>query len=207
MQQLHSLSPRRSENVYPYKDLYVTVHRGINHNSKIMEITPMSINWWVNRKNIYNEILFSNKRNELLIHTATWINLKNLIPSEICQSQKDKYCRIPFIWGPCCCYCLITNLIWLIFDPMDYSTPRFPVLHRLPEFAQTHVRWVGDTTQPFHFLSPLLLLPSIFPSIRIFPMRQLYISSGPSIGASASLLSMNIKGWFSLGLTGSISLL
>ena len=45
MQQLHSLSTKRSENIYPYKDLYVTVHRGINHNSKIMEITPMSINW------------------------------------------------------------------------------------------------------------------------------------------------------------------
>ena len=37
---------------------------------------------------------------------------------------------------------------------MDYSTPGSPVLHYLPEFAQTHVHWVGDTIQPSHPLSP-----------------------------------------------------
>ena len=41
-------------------------------------------------------------------------------------------------------------------------------LHYLPEFAQTYVQWVGDAIQPFHPLWPLLLLPSIFPSIRVF---------------------------------------
>ena len=51
---------------------------------------------------------------------------------------------------------------------MDSSAPGFPVLHHLPEFAQVHVHWVGDATQPFHPLSPTLLLPSIFPSIRVF---------------------------------------
>ena len=39
-------------------------------------------------------------------------------------------------------------------DPMDCSTPGFPVLHYLPEFAQTHVHWVTDAIQPSH---PLLL--------------------------------------------------
>ena len=36
------------------------------------------------------------------------------------------------------------------------------------EFVQTHIHWVGDAIQPSHPLSPLLLLPSIFPSIRVF---------------------------------------
>ena len=36
---------------------------------------------------------------------------------------------------------------------MDCSTPGFPVLHYLPEFAQTHVRGVGDAIQPSHPLS------------------------------------------------------
>ena len=36
---------------------------------------------------------------------------------------------------------------------MDCSTPGFPVLHHLPEFAQTHVHQVGDVIQPSH---PLL---------------------------------------------------
>ena len=40
--------------------------------------------------------------------------------------------------------------------------------HQLPEFTQTHVHWVGDTIQPLIFWYPLLLLPSIFPSIRVF---------------------------------------
>ena len=60
------------------------------------------------------------------------------------------------------CCCLVTLL------PMDCSRPGFPVLHYLPEFAQTHVHWVDDAIQPCHPLSPLLLLPSLFPSIRVF---------------------------------------
>ena len=51
---------------------------------------------------------------------------------------------------------------------MDCSTPGFPVLHCLPEFAQTHVHWVTDAIQPSHPLLPLLLLPSIFPCILVF---------------------------------------
>ena len=52
---------------------------------------------------------------------------------------------------------------------------------------------------------PLFLLPSIFPSIRVFSMTRLLASDGQSIGtsASASVLPMNIQGWFPLGLTGS----
>ena len=51
---------------------------------------------------------------------------------------------------------------------MDCKTSGFPVLPNLPELAQTHVNWVSDAIQPSHPLSPLLLLPSVFPSIRIF---------------------------------------
>ena len=36
---------------------------------------------------------------------------------------------------------------------MDCSTPGFPVLHHLPDLAQTHVHWVGDAIQPSHPLS------------------------------------------------------
>ena len=38
-------------------------------------------------------------------------------------------------------------------DPMNRSTPGLPVHHQLPEFIQTHVRWVGDAIQPSHPLS------------------------------------------------------
>ena len=51
---------------------------------------------------------------------------------------------------------------------MSYSTPGLPVHHQLPESTQTHVYQVDDAMQPSHPLSSPLLLPSIFPSIRIF---------------------------------------
>ena len=38
-------------------------------------------------------------------------------------------------------------------DPMNHSTPGFPVHHQLPESTQTHVHWVGDAIQPAHPLS------------------------------------------------------
>ena len=53
-------------------------------------------------------------------------------------------------------------------DPMDCSTPGSPVHHQHPKLTQTHGHRVGDAIQPSHPLSPLLLLLSIFPSIRIF---------------------------------------
>ena len=51
---------------------------------------------------------------------------------------------------------------------------------------------------------PFLLLPSVFPSIRVFSMSRLFLSGGQSIGAStsASVLPMNTQGCFPLGLTG-----
>ena len=88
------------------------------------------------------------------------------------------------------------------------STPSLPILHYLLKFAQTHVRWVDGAIQPFHPLSP----PSFpatqsFPAEGSFPMGWHFTSSGHSIGTSASVLPMNIQGWFPLGLTGLISLL
>ena len=52
------------------------------------------------------------------------------------------------------CYYSVTQLCLTLCDPMNCSTPGFPALHYLPEFAQTHVRWVNDVIQSFH---PLLL--------------------------------------------------
>ena len=90
-------------------------------------------------------------------------------------------------------------------QPMDCSTPGFPVYHQLPGLAQTHVHWVCDTIQPSHILSS----PS--PSFSLsqhqsLPMSPFFTSGDQSIGASASVLPMSIQDWFHLGLTGLISL-
>ena len=54
---------------------------------------------------------------------------------------------------------------------------------------------------------PFLLLPSIFPSIWVCSSELLFTSGGQSIGVSASVLPVTIQAWFTLGLTGLISLL
>ena len=90
--------------------------------------------------------------------------------------------------------------------PIDCSTPGFPVLHHLMEFAQTHFPWAGDAIQPSHPLSSPLL-PSIFPSIRVFSNESVlcirwpkYWSFSFSISVSneySGLISFRID-WFDL---------
>ena len=90
-------------------------------------------------------------------------------------------------------------------DPMDHSTPGFPVHPQLPELAQNHVHRVSDAIQPFHPLSSCL---QSFLASGSFPMSQFFTSGSQSIGvsAAASVLQMNSQDWFPLGLTGLISL-
>ena len=67
---------------------------------------------------------------------------------------------------------LFSHSLRTLCDPMDCSMPGFPVLPYLPEFVQTHVNGVSDAVQPSHALYPLLLLLSIFPSIRVFSNKS-----------------------------------
>ena len=53
-------------------------------------------------------------------------------------------------------------------DPMDYSTPSLPVHCQLPEVTQTHVHELVMPSNHLILCRPPLLLPSIFPSIRVF---------------------------------------
>ena len=94
-----------------------------------------------------------------------------------------------------------------ICDPMYCSTPCSPVHHQFPELAETHLHRVGGAIQPSHLLSSILLLPSIFPSIRIFSSESAlrirwlkYWSFNFSISPSNEY-----SGLFPLGLTGVIS--
>ena len=88
--------------------------------------------------------------------------------------------------------------------------PGFPVLQYLPEFVQTHVclesMMLSNHLILCHPFSPC---PQFFPAPGSFLMAQFFASGGQGIGAlaSASLLPMNIQGWFPLGLTCLNSLL
>ena len=108
-------------------------------------------------------------------------------------------------------YCVVVQLPShvQVHNPMDCSMLGFLVLHCLLEFAQTHVHWVNDAIQPSH-----RLVPSSPPALNLsqhqagsFLMSWLFASGSQSIGALAVVLPVSIQGWFSLRLTGLISLL
>ena len=111
-------------------------------------------------------------------------------------------------WPASCCS--FTKSCLTLCDPMDWSTPGFPIFHYLLEFAQNScpLSWWWHPT----ISSSVTLFSSChqsFPASGSFPVSQLFTSDGQSIEASvsASVLPVNIQGWFPLGLTGLISLL
>ena len=90
-----------------------------------------------------------------------------------------------------CCY-LVAQSCLTLFDPLVCSMPGFPDLHYLLEFCQTHAHRVNDAANHLILCHTLLLLPSIFPSIRVFSNEMVLRIRWPSIKASASVLPMNI---------------
>ena len=88
--------------------------------------------------------------------------------------------------------------VWLFVNPWTAGSS---VFHYLPEFAHIHVHWVSDSNHLI-LCFPLLLLPSVFPSIRVFSNESALLIRWQSIGASASVLPVNVP----LGLTDLISL-
>ena len=130
------------------------------------------------------------------IYNGIWFSHKKRIKS--CHLQQHAWTQFSSVTQSCPTLC----------DPTDCNTPGFPVLHKLPELAQTHVHRVSDAIQPSHPLSspsPPSCLQS-FPASGCFPLSQFFASGGQSIRVSASVLPMNIQDWFPLGLTGLITL-
>ena len=71
---------------------------------------------------------------------------KNYIKLHLCESRPCTYGNVV--------HHSVTKLCLILCNTTDCSMPGFPVLHHLPEFAQTHVHWVDDTIQPSHPLLP-----------------------------------------------------
>ena len=90
-------------------------------------------------------------------------------------------------------------------DPMNCSTPGFPVHHQLSELTQTHVHQVSNAVQPSHPLSspsPAFNLSQVFSKESVLHIRwPKYLCFSFSICPS-----MNMQDWFPLGWTGWISL-
>ena len=101
--------------------------------------------------------------------------------------------------------CSVTKSCLTFCDPMDWSTPGFPVLHYPPEFAQTHVYWVDDAIQPSHPLSPSS--PFAFNHSKHQGLFQ-WVGCLHQVAKvlELQLHHQSYQCWFPLGLTGLISM-
>ena len=103
----------------------------------------------------------------------------------------------------------VTQSCPTLCDPLNCYTPGFSFHHQLREIPQTYVPWVSDAIQLSSSFIPFSSYLHSFPaSIRVFSNESVLHIRWPSVGASASasVLPLNILDWFSLGLTGLISL-
>ena len=127
---------------------------------------------------------------------------------QYCPIVLSKYMVFQLHPGEVIRCCSVAKSCPTLCNPLDCSTPGSSVLHYLSEFAQTYVQWVSDAIHTAHSLSPSSS-PLILSQSGSFPVSQLFVSGDQRIGASASasVLPMDIQGWFPLGLTGLISLL
>ena len=93
-----------------------------------------------------------------------------------------------------CCCCSVAQSCPTLCDPMGCSMPGFPVLHHLPELAQTQVHWISDPIPTILFsVIPFSSCIQSFPASGSLLMSQLFTSGGQSIGASASASVMFIE--------------
>ena len=131
-------------------------------------------------------------------------------PPRIFNFKVNNKCKY-YVWLVAAIYNLVVVVqslshVWIFVTPRTVAR-QAPLSSTVSwEFAEIHVHWVGDASQPSH-----PLLPPFPPAFNLsqnqsFPVTQLFVSGGQSIEAS-TWASVNIQGWFPLGLTGLISLL
>ena len=127
-----------------------------------------------------------------------YLTLQYCIGFAIYQNESATGIHCPPFWV-LSSNCSVAQSYPTLCDPMDCSTPGFPVIQHLPELAQTHVHWVIKS----NILSSNIPFSSYFqsfPASGYFPLSWLFTSGGQSIGASpsSSVPQMNILDWFLL---------
>ena len=108
--------------------------------------------------------------------------------------------RVDFLFRSCCV------VVWLLSCVCLFVTPRTAACQASLSFTDSSPSLLRFMfTEPVmlsnHLIlcQPLSLLPSIFPSIRVFSMSQLFAPNGQSIGASASVIPVESSGLISFG--------
>ena len=122
-----------------------------------------------------------------------------------CISFVDPNPSSPLIVNKVGCCCSVTKLCPALCDHMDCSMPGFSVLHYLPEFAQTHVRWIADALQLSHPVTPFSSAPNPSQHLGFFRESALPIR-GPKYWSSSVSPSNEYSGFISFRIDWLISL-
>ena len=146
------------------------------------------------------------------------INQKCLKQGEKKESKVDDACKISLKDDRCKCKYITNNItcklhvvvqllscVWLFATPWT-AAHQASLSFAVFQFAQTCGHWVGDAIQPSQPLLPPSTSALNLSQHESFQISQPFASGGQNVGASASVLPMNIQDWFPLGLTGLISL-
>ena len=109
----------------------------------------------------------------------------------------------------CCCCCSVAQSCLTLCYPLACSMLGFPVLHYLSGICSNSCplsQWCHPTISSS--VAPFSSCPPSSPASESFPMSRLFTSGGQSIGASASasVLLINIQGWFPLGFSGLVKI-
>ena len=99
-------------------------------------------------------------------------------------------------------FSLVAQLCPPLCDPMNCSSPGFPVHYQLPELTQTHIHRVNDAIQPSHpLVVPFSFHLQSFPALGSFPMSQFFRHSSRVEAKNPALLSnrdgylLELTGW------------
>ena len=94
---------------------------------------------------------------------------EGLCHTQVCCTKSPRPCSRPLPYPISSVqFSSVAQLCLTLCDPMNRSTPGLPVHHQLPEFTQTQVHRVGMPSTHIILCRPLLFLPPIPPSIRVF---------------------------------------
>ena len=153
-------------------------------------------------------LLYSRNSHNIVMNKLTILQIKKKIVMEATSSRKV-FPSTGAVWGGSYCSCSVHQSSPTLCDPWTAA------LHASLSFtiSQSLLKLMPiESVMPSNHLilcRPLLLLPLIFPSIRVFSNESALLIRCQSIvaSASASVLPLNSQGWFPLGWTGLISLL
>ena len=76
--------------------IYTLAPQTLHSDTSCTSLAQMSIDGWLEKQNM---VYSAHKGKKILPPATTWMNLEDIMLNEISQSQKDKYCMTPFIWG------------------------------------------------------------------------------------------------------------